>query len=167
MVLLVNPRAEHLMRQPGSPFRIQRRSLQLNGRKVMEWFETSTAPGEPDVIRVAVSSPEAGQPQIEYGLMLSRRSLRRGTDPLALFVFETHRRRRVAPGVLRKLYQLTQSECATVSFLFQGHTVDEVARELSVSINTVRSHMKRIFVKCHVRSQVELVRLLAFGPGVE
>ena len=39
-----------------------------------------------------------------------------------------------------------------------------LALVLGLSLNTVRSHLKQIFFKCEVQSQVELMHTLALGP---
>jgi DNA-binding CsgD family transcriptional regulator len=44
--------------------------------------------------------------------------------------------------------------------------VEQVARTLHVSPNTVRTHLKRIFSKCEVQSQAELMHVLSLGPLV-
>ena len=48
--------------------------------------------------------------------------------------------------------------------LFAGHSVEETARLLGLSPNTVRTHLKQVFTKCEVNSQAELMHLLALGP---
>jgi len=48
--------------------------------------------------------------------------------------------------------------------LFAGRSVEETAKELDLSLNTVRTHLKQIFTKCEVNSQAELLHLLAMGP---
>lgn len=102
----------------------------------------------------------------EHCLYITRLGLRRRADPIALMVFAPHRGREVSPPLLRQLYQLTHAEATTAVQLFAGRRPAEVAKSLSISTNTVRSHIKRIFSKCQVTSQVELVRLMALGPGV-
>jgi DNA-binding NarL/FixJ family response regulator len=48
--------------------------------------------------------------------------------------------------------------------LFAGQPVEQIARTLHVSPNTVRTHLKRIFSKCEVQSQAELMHVLSLGP---
>jgi DNA-binding CsgD family transcriptional regulator len=103
----------------------------------------------------------------EYRVLISRTSLRRARDPIAVTVYERHRSRTLAQSVLQQLYDLTPSESATAAQLFHGLRPTQVAHALGVSVHTVRSHVKRVFTKCHVKSQSELVRFLALGPGVE
>jgi DNA-binding CsgD family transcriptional regulator len=56
-----------------------------------------------------------------------------------------------------KLYQLTPSEASVATLLAAGHTSEEVAGELSVKKNTVRAHIRSIFVKTGVSRQSMLV----------
>lgn len=102
----------------------------------------------------------------EHRLYITGLGLRRRADPIALMVFAPHRGREVSPRLLQQLYRLTHAEATTAAQLFAGRRPTEVAKNLSISTNTVRSHIKRIFSKCQVTSQVELVRLMALGPGV-
>ncbi|MBK6351180.1 MAG: hypothetical protein IPF50_15915 [Proteobacteria bacterium] len=48
--------------------------------------------------------------------------------------------------------------------LYAGLSVEETAVRLGLSLNTVLSHLKQIFFKCEVQSQVELMHTLALGP---
>lgn len=56
-----------------------------------------------------------------------------------------------------KDYQLTTREKETLQLLSQGNSFKMIAAELSISIDTVRTHIKRIYDKLHVRSQIEAV----------
>jgi DNA-binding NarL/FixJ family response regulator len=50
---------------------------------------------------------------------------------------------------------LTGRERELLTLLVRGATSGEIARELSVSDNTVRTHMQNIFAKLGVRSRVQ------------
>jgi DNA-binding NarL/FixJ family response regulator len=54
-------------------------------------------------------------------------------------------------------YQLTNREKETLQLLSKGNSFKMIAAELSISIDTVRTHIKRIYDKLHVRSQIEAV----------
>ena len=74
---------------------------------------------------------------------------------------------RVPPGLqemLRRLYRLTPREADVAERLLAGRSVDEIGDELGTSINTSRTHVKRILAKTGARSQADLVRLLLRGP---
>lgn len=54
-------------------------------------------------------------------------------------------------------YQLTAREKETLQLLSQGNSFKMIAAELNISIDTVRTHIKHIYDKLHVRSQIEAV----------
>jgi DNA-binding CsgD family transcriptional regulator len=61
---------------------------------------------------------------------------------------------------IRHMYQLTAAEARVTEGLVRGMAVVELAREMQVQTNTIRTHLKRIYDKTGVRRQSELVRLL-------
>ena len=61
---------------------------------------------------------------------------------------------------LPELGALSQREWDVVRLLLQGHRVPRIAKALSISAHTVRSHLRRIFQKLGVSSQEELVARL-------
>ena len=54
-------------------------------------------------------------------------------------------------------YQLTNREKEILQSLSKGNSFKLIAAELEISIDTVRTHIKRIYDKLHVRSQIEAV----------
>jgi DNA-binding NarL/FixJ family response regulator len=54
-------------------------------------------------------------------------------------------------------YQLTNREKEILQLLSKGNSFKLIAAELTISIDTVRTHIKRIYDKLHVRSQIEAV----------
>jgi len=62
------------------------------------------------------------------------------------------------------LVRLTTSERRVLFFLTQGRSAQEIADELSVSLTTVRSHIRSILRKTGVRSQLAAVAI-ANGQG--
>lgn len=62
-----------------------------------------------------------------------------------------------SPQVAENDYQLTQREKETLQLLSKGNSFKLIAAELGISIDTVRTHIKRIYDKLHVRSQIEAV----------
>ncbi len=54
-------------------------------------------------------------------------------------------------------YSLTARETEILRSLSQGNSYKMIAAELGISIDTVRTHIKRIYEKLHVNSQVEAV----------
>ncbi len=59
---------------------------------------------------------------------------------------------------------LSQSEIRVLRYLPTNLSAREIARELSVSLNTVRTHMRHIFAKLGVHRRTEAVtRVRALG----
>jgi len=54
-------------------------------------------------------------------------------------------------------YQLTHREKEILQLLSKGNSFKMIASDLNISIDTVRTHIKRIYDKLHVRSQIEAV----------
>jgi DNA-binding CsgD family transcriptional regulator len=62
-------------------------------------------------------------------------------------------------GCLR-FYGMTQAEARLAAMIVDGRRLLEIARELHITRNTARTHMKRIYAKTETHSQAALVRLL-------
>jgi DNA-binding CsgD family transcriptional regulator len=61
---------------------------------------------------------------------------------------------------LEHLLELTPAEARLAKSLAEGKTISQFAEGARVSMNTARSHLKRIFAKTGVSRQAELVRLV-------
>jgi DNA-binding NarL/FixJ family response regulator len=55
-------------------------------------------------------------------------------------------------------YQLTPKENEVLASLSKGNSYKMIAAEHEISLDTVRSHMRKIYDKLHVHSQTEAVR---------
>lgn len=71
------------------------------------------------------------------------------TGEIARHVIESFRRKRSTDPSLG----LTPREEETLVLLTKGYANKEIAHHLGVSIETVRSHLKHIYEKMHVRSR--------------
>ncbi len=58
------------------------------------------------------------------------------------------------------LYGLTQTEAVLTAELLKGRGLIWAAQQLSISINTAKTHLKRVFEKTETNSQAELVRII-------
>jgi DNA-binding CsgD family transcriptional regulator len=77
-----------------------------------------------------------------------------------IFLIDPDRRVKADGGVLRNLYGFTPAESRVAAELMRGESVEETARDLDVSLNTARTHMKHLFEKTDTHRHRELVRLL-------
>ncbi len=62
---------------------------------------------------------------------------------------------------LRTYYGFTKAEANVARALFMYTNLQEAADSLHVSINTVRTHLRRVYEKANVSNQAELMRTLA------
>ena len=58
------------------------------------------------------------------------------------------------------LSPLSPREVDILQLLAEGYAYKQIAGELDISINTIRTHIKRIYEKLHVHSRMEAVRFL-------
>lgn len=110
-------------------------------------FSALRASGEPDY-RITMHAMENGA----------------GDTCIFISVHDTHAAQRIDTRTLQQLYRLTPTQADIAAALFEGLAVEQVTDRLGISENTVRSHLKGVFRKCGVKSQAELLRLLALGP---
>lgn len=82
------------------------------------------------------------------------------TPYITLLIQDPEKNLEISVRTLRNLYQLTMSEATIAILLAEGHTTDEVATELDIKKNTVRAHLRSMFVKMGVTQQSMLVTLV-------
>lgn len=73
---------------------------------------------------------------------------------------------RLRPGVFVencKRYGLTKSEMMVVSLLCHGLSNREIASRIFIAEDTVKTHVKHIFLKANVKSRMELSQVLRAG----
>jgi DNA-binding CsgD family transcriptional regulator len=70
----------------------------------------------------------------------------------------------VAQRIARDL-GISDREAEIAVLLSTGADLPSVGRRLGISIHTVRAHVKHIFAKTGIRSQIELVRRILTGPA--
>lgn len=103
----------------------------------------------------AVSSP----------LRAGEHGARSGLSAAVLFVGAPDHGSEQSPHRLRESYGLTHAEARVAGRLAEGQRLSEIARDLGISINTVRGHLKQVFAKTGTHRQAELVRLVLSGPS--
>ncbi len=85
-------------------------------------------------------------------------------DPIihraAVFVHDPATPTLIDEAALSRLYGLTRAESHLVVLLLKGVNVQQASAALGVSLNTVRTHLKHIFVKTDTNRQTQLVSLL-------
>lgn len=78
---------------------------------------------------------------------------------VALF-FSTSNQAHLNVEALCKTYGFTPAESKLAALLANGYSLEEIARMLCISIQTVRSQLKAVFAKTQANRQTELVALL-------
>jgi len=89
-----------------------------------------------------------------------RRSRLDGRAPMALVFLRDPESTTVSPGQLRDIFGFTRSEAAIAVELVRGRSLAQVAAAQGVSLETVRSHLKRLLAKTGTRRQAEVVGLI-------
>lgn len=97
--------------------------------------------------------------------LLVRGTRLEGDDGRIAVLVEPARRSDVAP-VLLHLHELTGREQEVTRLLLTGMATAEIAREMYISPETLRGHVKSVFAKLGVCSRPELVARLSHEPQV-
>lgn len=79
----------------------------------------------------------------------------------AIFVTDPHRASASKDAALIRLHGLTAAEARVAVALSRGLAGKEICGELNISYNTLRTHMKRIYLKTRTKHHNDLVRILA------
>lgn len=74
-----------------------------------------------------------------------------------VFIVDPEREPDVSEDLLRRTWQLSQAETKVAKLLASGKDIKEIADELHISLNTARSHLKRVLSKTGSRRQAEVV----------
>ena len=83
---------------------------------------------------------------------------------LALVLVASSRSRALSVDALMQMYRLTQAEARLTQQLVLGQTLEEASAALQVSMNTVKTQLKRVFEKVGVRRQTELLQSVYASP---
>jgi DNA-binding CsgD family transcriptional regulator len=138
---------------------------------LQDLIETAIDPhrmSHPDMIDTVLLDRPSGGPSLAVTighLPMVNRFL--GTDrrAAAIYVTDPQNPFELDSSKLRRLYKLTPAEARLAAHLAQGSRLEDAAVDLGVSLNTVRTHLKRIFSKTGTDRQAELVRLIISGPA--
>ena len=80
--------------------------------------------------------------------------------PVAVLILDSESRREPDPTVLRVLFSLTPAEARVTGKLAAGRSAETIAKELGVSLETVRTHIRRALSKTSTERQGELISLV-------
>jgi DNA-binding CsgD family transcriptional regulator len=65
---------------------------------------------------------------------------------------------------LKEKYELSDRELEVLELLAKGDSNNVIGERLHISVNTVKSHIKRIYAKLGISSRLQLMNLLS-GNG--
>lgn len=178
-VQFCNRAAESLLRDVRSPLRLQRRGF---GRQTLSLASPGSAADDAlqRAIRLALQPLSAdveahfsealiipdpsGGPRcvvhvaplsVEPGSPLSADA--RGAIVLA---YDLARAERVSEYLLRQTFGLTRAEAHTARQVLSVGTVAQIAARRGISVNTAKTHLKRVYDKTGARRNVDLLKLL-------
>ena len=130
--------------------------------------------GIPETPEKVLSCAEAGmdgyiprQSSVEDVLYKIEMALRGecGCDPkIAGHLFRKLRDRRTMPPATDLVESLTHREREVLREIAKGHSNKQIARELVLSVATVKNHVHNIFSKLHVNSRAEVLAKLRDEP---
>ena len=175
-VLLLTPEAHVLQLNRSAESIIQ----QCDGLTIVNGRLVATRPASATALRRLIASSEVGgvlaiaRPSCARPLSVviaplgtfARSPQHPATPVTAVFVSDPDLQLQSLDGLLAPLYGLTPTESAVVEFLVQGARVETIAHRLDVSLNTVRTHLKRVYAKTGATGQSSLMRLLLLGPAL-
>ncbi len=87
------------------------------------------------------------------------------SEAVALYVTDPRKPVETPEEILQRLFGLTPREASVLRILVEGDDLQVVASRLSISIETVRSHVKHIMDTTGASRQAELVRMVLSSPA--
>ena len=149
-------------------FRIRIRIFKLVDQRNQDELKTFLNKGAvKDSARAAPLCISSPQESLHRYILLAEwldAPLVRGNSIASLLIYEPHLSSQPSDDMLAQLYGLTKAEARLVAKLFVSPALQSAASECAMTMNTAKTHLKRVFAKCRVRSKAELLRLLALGP---
>ena len=80
-----------------------------------------------------------------------------------LLIHDPSTRAGTPPEILQEWHGLTPAEARVASLLASGFSVDQIAHQLRIKSDSVRTHLKRAYIKTGTTTQAELVMVVLSG----
>jgi DNA-binding CsgD family transcriptional regulator len=93
-----------------------------------------------------------------------RRVVGQESNVALVFVSTPERLGKLLETTLKRYYRLTPREQELTALMIQGLQLKEAASMLHITLNTARTHMKRVYAKTKTERLIDLVRVLLTGP---
>jgi DNA-binding CsgD family transcriptional regulator len=81
-----------------------------------------------------------------------------------VFVSTPERLGKLLETTLKRYYRLTPREQELTAIMIQGYQLKDAASMLHISLNTARTHIRRVYAKTNTERLIDLVRVLLTGP---
>jgi DNA-binding CsgD family transcriptional regulator len=133
-----------------------------------EALQTAAGAGLSAGGRLNVERPSGRRPLTLIVAPMPQRLPIVGADAAAAVVFVTDPERASIPDVeaLRSMFGLTAAEARLARLLAEGYDLVEASKLLRVTLETVRTRLKKVFEKTDTHRQSELVRLILCATGL-
>lgn len=113
-----------------------------------------------DAIRVELEDNGAAMGLLVRAMPASQWYQSMTTPAVIMYFYDLSRKTRADARLIARLFGLTHSEARVAARLGNGYSLSEVAKQLQLTENTVRTYSKLIYFKTGVSSQVELIGLI-------
>jgi DNA-binding CsgD family transcriptional regulator len=120
----------------------------------------------PQTGALQISRPQHGSPLSLVAIPLAGANRDAAQAKVALFCHDPTRACTPPIALLEQLYGLTPCEARLARHLLCGEDLRQAAQELSVSLNTARSHLKHVFQKTGATRQADLLHLLIMSVAL-
>jgi len=96
-------------------------------------------------------------------LLFDRSSPAAGPYTWAVVITLADKATTFSPGEakLREFYQMTPAEAGFVNEFMRTANIDEAAQSRKISLNTARSHLRKVYAKVGVKNKADLIRVLS------
>jgi len=121
--------------------------------------EAATGRGRP-LCRIEVERPTPDKAPYRLLLMPVPAAAGLYQPTAAVLIIDTEARPELDHEVLSELFFLTPAEARVTAKLGVGRSADEIAEEIGVSLETVRTHIRRVLSKTGTGRQGELISLV-------
>jgi len=122
--------------------------------------QKSNTPSVVEALRVKRPSGRADLGIIVRSVPLLDWSEGKQCPAVVIFISDPEQHSSAPKEVVSTLFDLTPAEASLAMLLANGLTKDEASKELGISTNTARAHLRSIFSKTGVTRQTMLVRLI-------
>ncbi len=84
---------------------------------------------------------------------------------VAIYCYDPQATVRLDPQRLRELYELSAAEARVATALVTTPNSEALAQQCCISLNTLRSHLKSLYLKTRTNSRAELMKRLLTSPA--